>query len=385
MDYARPPMTRWSAQLRDRDQERRFRRYNLPLQRRTAIVAVLVIVLGDLAVFASTAVLRHSAVSPLRWAIQGCVAAAGVLLVVELVRHHRPRTLFRIVAAGGLFLSIAIAAMIATGPGMGFRGSILVVAGVVVIYLAAPLTLVGSTVLGVLYSAITIPTWLVTTDAWTSTDVPYVLAAVLLGHLIMFAEARRSQHERRVLYAQREALREMTTADPLTGVRNRRSFDQQLDRQWQAWAAGEGPLSLLMIDIDHFKDLNDSVGHAAGDHALRAVAETIRRALPDAGCEVARYGGEEFACLLPGWDHAGAVTIAATVLRAVRAESIQAPGPRGVLTISIGVATATPDTAAAGELVDAADQRLYRAKQAGRDCVDAGPRDAEPSRRSIDT
>ena len=375
MNVGRPPMTKWSAQLLDPASERRFRRYNLPLQRRTALGALVLILVANAGSFGYTALVGHA---PISWAhalTQLVVAAIGAGLIVAVLRVRRPRSIYRAVVVGVLFLTAATGTLIVTGTAMGFRGSLLVVGGVVVIYLSAPLTLVGVTALGLLYSAVTIPAWLLGADAATTGDVQYVLVATALAHGLSFIEARRAQQERRVLFAQRELLHQLSTADPLTGLVNRRAFDAGLRQAWADWLGGSGALSVLMIDIDHFKLLNDTAGHAAGDRALQAVAAAIRSALPMPGCEIARYGGEEFACLLPGVDRDDAHAAAERLLAGVRAARIPMPRPAGehVLTVSVGVAGARPGMATPNDLVDAADRQLYRAKQAGRDRVQAEP------------
>ncbi len=383
MEVERPPLTRWTAELCDRAQERRFRRYNLLQQRRAALAALAVILLANLAAFGFSALYRHEPTWWSRAAIQGGIVVAGALIVGALLRVRRPRRLFGVIILAAIFLIVAIAGLIASGPGMGFRGSILVLGGVVVTYLSMPLRLTVVCALAVLYSAITIPTWLLATDALASVDVGYVLVATAVAHLLSLIEARRARQERRVLFAQREALRELSSADPLTGLVNRRAFDSLLEQAWQAWRDGSEPLALVMADIDEFKLLNDSLGHVAGDRALQQIAAAIRGSLPSIRCHAARFGGEEFACLLPGVDPVGARAAAEEIVRAVRAARIPMPGggAAGVLTVSVGVAAASPAMSAAADLVDAADRQLYRAKRAGRDRVQSD-QPADASRRT---
>jgi diguanylate cyclase (GGDEF)-like protein len=157
-------------------------------------------------------------------------------------------------------------------------------------------------------------------------------------------------------------LRRLSMVDALTGVDNRRRFDEALDREWRRSGRSGAALSLLMIDVDRFKEFNDAHGHQAGDECLRAVAGVLRDCLTRAGDVVARYGGEEFAVLLPDSESEGAAR-AAERLREHVAE-------RTSVTISLGVATMTatrqtePST-----LVSEADEALYEAKRAGRNRV----------------
>lgn len=170
------------------------------------------------------------------------------------------------------------------------------------------------------------------------------------------------------LKQQSDLLRRMAWIDGLTGVANRRQFDERLAREWQRCRRGGRPLSVAIIDIDFFKPYNDTYGHLAGDDCLRRVAATIAQALTRPGDLVARTGGEEFTCLLPEVDLAGARVVAERIERAVRAMEIpHSASESGGVTISVGIASAAPDSDEAAEgLLACADRGLYRAKSAGR-------------------
>ena len=166
-----------------------------------------------------------------------------------------------------------------------------------------------------------------------------------------------------------ERLTQLSTTDGLTEVGNRRLFDQTLSAEWARAARKRDPVALLMIDIDHFKDYNDTYGHPAGDECLRRVARIVSETVKREGELVARYGGEEFALLLPGADLAAARVVAERCLAALaeaRIEHRQSPTSAWV-TMSIGIAdaVAAPGTLPTA-LVEAADAALYRAKRAGR-------------------
>lgn len=171
--------------------------------------------------------------------------------------------------------------------------------------------------------------------------------------------------------AQREAqdaLENLAACDGLTGLANRRSFDQALEAESHRSARSGLPLSLLMIDIDAFKLLNDTYGHGGGDACLKSVASTVADSVRRAGDMAARYGGEEFAVILPNTDADGTAVIAERIRRAVEALQIEhRASPIGkTVTISVGGATmAGPDSDARG-LLAAADAALYSAKRAGR-------------------
>lgn len=174
------------------------------------------------------------------------------------------------------------------------------------------------------------------------------------------------------LKAQSDALRELAYRDGLTGVPNRRRFDQQLDIEWRACLRSERPLAVLMVDIDAFKPYNDHYGHLLGDGALRCVAGVLQSTLRRPRDFCARYGGEEFICLLPESDLDMALHTAeylrAQVEAAAIAHAYSAIGP--VMTVSIGAAVRVPDASAQpAELLHAADDALYRAKREGRNRV----------------
>lgn len=181
--------------------------------------------------------------------------------------------------------------------------------------------------------------------------------------------------EDRVAMLNRE-LAEQASTDGLTGVANRRRFDEVLLQEWQR-ARQEGmPLSLLMIDVDRFKLFNDRYGHQRGDECLRAVAAAAAQTARGPSALTARYGGEEFVVLLPCLDAVAAAALAGRVLAATRALDIEHEdnAATGVVTVSIGAATMIPwtgsDAGGGGTaLVAAADAALYEAKRGGRDCA----------------
>lgn len=160
-----------------------------------------------------------------------------------------------------------------------------------------------------------------------------------------------------------QVLTEQALTDPLTQVHNRRSLEHSLIGEWERAFRYSQPLSVLMLDVDEFKSYNDTFGHQAGDGVLRQVAEILRREArqPDI---VARYGGEEFVIILPETDSEGALKIADRV----RYKIETARWPHRAVTISVGVAS-YGNQADADALLMQADQALYRAKQAGRNCV----------------
>lgn len=175
---------------------------------------------------------------------------------------------------------------------------------------------------------------------------------------------------------QNDLLRVLAFIDGLTGLANRRRFDETLQLEWRRCRRNDSPLALLMIDIDHFKLYNDRYGHQAGDSCLQAVAATLKAAFGRAQDLVARYGGEEFVCLLPECDHAAAKPKADALVQAVASLGLphESSPTAATLTISLGIAVIIPNVSRSPEdLVMAADAALYQAKQQGRNQVCSAP------------
>ena len=171
------------------------------------------------------------------------------------------------------------------------------------------------------------------------------------------------------LKMQSDLLRQMVFIDGLTGVANRRCFDERLDTEWRRAARSASPLALLMVDVDHFKRFNDRYGHQVGDECLRRVACALRGGLLRPGDMAARYGGEEFACILPGTDFEGALAVGAGIEQAVRGLRIEHADSdvSSAVTVSIGVSMGLPDRDGdPTRLLALADAQLYRAKHSGR-------------------
>jgi diguanylate cyclase (GGDEF)-like protein len=163
----------------------------------------------------------------------------------------------------------------------------------------------------------------------------------------------------------------LSATDGLTGLANRRHFDQALDNEWSRARRMRQPLVVIMIDVDHFKKYNDGQGHQAGDACLNNVARVLQAGARRAGDLVARYGGEQFAIVLPNIDAGAGLQIADTMRRAIEQLAIQhPPSAAGQITISAGVAfNAAGSQRNAAALMRAADAALYRATHGGRNCV----------------
>ena len=168
------------------------------------------------------------------------------------------------------------------------------------------------------------------------------------------------------LITAREALREQATTDTLTGVANRRMIVEALDRELERSLRVGAPCAVVFVDLDHFKRVNDTHGHAAGDAVLRATASTMRSTLRPYDL-IGRYGGEEFVVVLPGCDAAGAQAAAERLRASIAAAAVSVGKVTLRVTCSLGIAVAGPGSARDRDgLLAAADAALYEAKKAGR-------------------
>jgi diguanylate cyclase (GGDEF)-like protein len=166
-------------------------------------------------------------------------------------------------------------------------------------------------------------------------------------------------------------MRTMAMVDALTGVGNRRHFDEQLTTEMRRARRQASNIALLLIDVDHFKRFNDTFGHQEGDTCLRMIAETVGRFIRRPGDLLARYGGEEFAVLLPDTDLSGALALAENIRAAVQEAARSICPAEQAVTVSIGAAAEVPtgDEVTGCALIAAADRALYAAKAAGRNTV----------------
>jgi diguanylate cyclase (GGDEF)-like protein len=194
----------------------------------------------------------------------------------------------------------------------------------------------------------------------------YLLQATQLVHEDYWAAATaRLQLEERA-----RSLEFLSFTDALTGIANRLNFDQSLPQAWANAVREAHPLSILLIDLDHFKRINDRYGHPFGDECLKAAAQALAEPLQRNNDMLARYGGEEFIALLFDVDAAGARVVAQRLLRSVAGVRLSCEGESVRLACSIGVTTLDPKAPiSAGALVERADKALYEAKQQGRNRV----------------
>jgi diguanylate cyclase (GGDEF)-like protein len=234
----------------------------------------------------------------------------------------------------------------------------------------APLVELSGQAIGILSVMDTVPRVLSDPERLELRTLAKLAVAVLelrqTEHRLNCEILERAQYERRVAVLQQQLktanarLEAASMTDSLTQIGNRRAFDEHLAQEMNRVKRQSYPLSLLMIDIDHFKLINDTMGHPAGDQVIRCVAEVIRHTIRVTDY-VARVGGDEFMVILPATDQVAAATLAERCRRAVESSS----GPDQPVRVSIGVTQLSQYTSDAAELIAAVDQCLLRAKRAG--------------------
>lgn len=218
--------------------------------------------------------------------------------------------------------------------------------------------------------------------AHSSFSIPYGLACE--GEVFPVGRLQQRNLELEALVEERtQALAEanqrlqlISNTDGLTGIANRRHFDQTLAHEWARAQRARTPLSLIMLDVDVFKHFNDHYGHLAGDKCLQTLALTLAQTGGRRdGDLVARFGGEEFVALLPASDAPTALEVARKIQHAMQSLALPHYGaPFGIVTVSFGVATVVPERdQAPEELVRRADRAMYQAKQSGRNCIVVAP------------
>lgn len=191
---------------------------------------------------------------------------------------------------------------------------------------------------------------------------------LMIRNIRLMTEVTDLQSRASQLHEENSVLKEETTRDPLTGVCNRRSFEESVDREFEAAGKHQWPLSVIFVDLDHFKGVNDGHGHQAGDLMLRDVANLLQASIRDSDI-VARYGGDEFVLLLPGVDAPLANRVAGRITAGAHSRRVEAaPGQMISVTLSLGVATfdSASQFKTAQELLAAADAALYHSKRSGR-------------------
>jgi diguanylate cyclase (GGDEF)-like protein len=363
-------VTRWTALLDDPESERDYRFHRFPDDRRRAVLlVVLVAVVSTLNVLGDV----HDALqgAPPLLALARPLATTFLPLAVLLVilRVRTPFMLEGVMVAAALIGTTMRMTMLTFHPELIELWPAWMATTVFIFYLYMPVRLMVSfAMVSVLSIAAPIWWWQLQHPVVPFDEVLRGALWLLLINALGFTLANSLQRSLRTQFAQQLALEQLLSTDALTGIANRRRFDGALEREWRRCARARAPLSVLMIDVDHFKAYNDRCGHQQGDACLRRVAKLLSEAVGRPGDLVARYGGEEFVFLLPEVGQAGARAVATRLIASLHRAAIPHPasplGPR--LTLSIGVATASELSGEPAALLALADQLMYAAKHAGR-------------------
>jgi diguanylate cyclase (GGDEF)-like protein len=368
------PVTRWSARLTDPQVERDYLQHRFEEDRRrvlflTALVTIAGVLNFAVAYFGNAEIFIATLVPSIAIIILPIV---GFCIALRLRSPHVLQTVMLVAVVIGTATRLGMLTMRSDGADVW---TTLMIGIIFVIYLYLPIRLVASTVVSVAFSGIAAFWWWQMQGGALPPEVFYRgVIWLLLANALGFTAANSLQRSQRIQYAQSLVMRHLLSTDAMTGIANRRRFDIALEREWRRCRRADVPLSLLMIDVDHFKAYNDHSGHPQGDACLRQFARLLVDTVGRPGDIVARYGGEEFVVLLPDVGAAGALTVANKLAAALRHADIYHPrspaGPR--LTISIGAATAKKLSGEATSLVEFADRLLYAAKAAGRNQVAVG-------------
>jgi diguanylate cyclase (GGDEF)-like protein len=369
-------VTRWSALLADPRCERDYLLTRFPEDRRRLLLLMLVVAAAAALVFLGRLYdywYGGSAAEPLYPPLVSIAIPLCSLLIFRRLRT--PQSLEIAVIAAGTVGCLIRLLLLTLQPSMLSMWLPLMVTMLFIIYLYLPIRFAASVALAAAFSIVT-PTWwaLLAHPSMPGPEIYRGILWLLLANALGFVAANNLQRSQRTQFAQSLLLQQLLSTDSLTGIANRRRFDEALAREWRRCRRVGAPLSLLMIDVDHFKPYNDQFGHQQGDECLRQVARVLVDGVGRPGDVLARYGGEEFLCLLPETGMAGALAVADKLAALVRQADIYHPrSPAGArLTISIGAATAKDLSVEPQALMAFADKLLYAAKAAGRNQIKVG-------------
>ena len=369
-------VTRWTARLVDPDAERSFRQGRFQDDRRRVLVLMGFIAAAGVLMVIGRFIARLGGNGELIWLLPPLVpvVVAGIATVV-LLRMKSPQTLETCLLAAGVIVVATRFTAMTLQSAMADNWLPLMITSLFIIYFYLPLRLAMAVAFAAFYSVVSAAWWLKLYGGPLAPEQIYFgLLWIALGNGLGYAAANALQRSQRAQYAQSLDMRQLLSTDSMTGIANRRRFDMALEREWRRCRRAGTPMSLLMIDVDHFKAYNDHCGHPQGDACLRQLAQLLVDTVGRPGDIVARYGGEEFVVLLPDVGAAGALAVANKLAAALRHADIFHPrspaGPR--MTISIGAATAKNLSGEPASLVEFADRLLYAAKGAGRNQVSVG-------------
>lgn len=362
-DAAQARLTRWSAEFVNPELEASYRESTFRVERSTLrAAAVIVFVVYTLSLLFSK-LIHHNPMTTHELIVQSVALTTILALYLLLGRKKRPRHWRLWAVNSALVLILAIAAIISSGYDMDYRGSLLIPSGVLVIYLVVRLDLVTLARLAAAYSVLIFTAWLSTLTNASATNVMFMLTLVLATNMLGYIESRRMQRERRTVFIQQQILTRLATIDDLTGLYNRRHFYAIADERLHRPQDNESEAAILLVDLDHFKEINDTLGHHIGDALLQQVAARMHRALPEASA-LARLGGDEYAALLFGRAGENWAIVQAQRFLSCLDEAVELDGLELHINASVGVSVRHH-----GEdrqtLLRQADIAMYRAKSHG--------------------
>jgi diguanylate cyclase (GGDEF)-like protein len=355
----------------DPDMERRFLAAMAPQSRRRLASLAWVCLVVSLFRLAAPilGIIPPLAARPDLWVrIMPALVCAATLLV--LARRPRPPLLEVTAFVFAVLYLAATCALIGWPPSDG--SAAMIVGTVALLYFGTPVRITCLAPIMVAGSICQLMVWAAGQPSPSRLALAQVAEWLGVVNLLGVVAMRLMRYTLRRQWSLSFALRHLATHDGLTGIANRRHYDDMLAREWRRCRRDGVDISLILMDVDFFKLLNDGVGHEAGDDCLRELASVLVQCVQRPGDLVARTGGEEFACVLPGTGAEDARLLAERIAAAVRAQGMPHPGsPLGPhITISLGVATARPSGGhTARDLASLADELVYAAKSGGRDCI----------------
>jgi diguanylate cyclase (GGDEF)-like protein len=369
-------VTRWTARLVDATVEQSFLESRFKDERRRILVLLGFIAVAGLLIIGGRFIAHlqgHGALTGL-WppVVPVAMAACGACL---LLRMKSPQALEICLIGVAIVTVLTRFATLTLQPGMADSWLPLMVTSLFIIYVYLPVRLFAAAAFAAFYSAVSLTWWGSLYGGLLGTEQVYFgILWAMLANGLGYTAARCLQRSQRIQYAQKLVMQQLLATDALTGIANRRSFDEAIASEWRRCARAGRPLSLLMIDVDHFKAYNDRFGHQKGDACLRRLARVLVGCIAAPDALVARYGGEEFVCLLPGADQRAAAKLARRVTAALdRAAIIHPTSPDSDrITLSVGVATADAFVTNETALLTLADELLYAAKNGGRNRIVSG-------------
>lgn len=362
MTSLQPRLNRWTSTLADPEQERQFRANTALLERVTVLIAVIVVVGVYAATLAFDSLGRNVEINV--WDVVGVAVAVTVALTALVAMSERARARWGSSGVAIIMgLELLLALLMATAPSMQTRATPLMVAIVLLIYLAMRFNLVQVTAMAVTYTALMLPSWLYAMHARpdSAAEIWFTCALLVVSHTAGFTEARRVQRERRIVFVQQRTLRTLSIQDDLTQLDNRRRFYEIADMHLPVEAGDNSLFAVVLVDLDRFKEINDTLGHQAGDRLLQEVAVRLRHALPQA-LSLARLGGDEYIALLRTTGSADALQQTQQFAAALE-KPISVDGLAVYVRASIGVALSGAAANSRSALLRRADVAMYQAKE----------------------